>query len=284
MARVLVVAAQPVLEHSIWIPGGQPDAGPRTVIENRIAGGSAIRVAGALAAYGTDVHLVGLVGRRDARTFEAFAARKAITHDLLPSGRETLTRVTITDETADAPTQLQLHPAVLDETECDALADRVDAALAPDGWLVLAEPLDGTLAQRLTAIATARGARLALVAECGEVASVLVRPAPGPPSTPGGVVAACDGEALVFGAAQDTVRAHLPPVAVISTEPARDALLAGALAGVDAGLPLTGIARLAAGFVAAAISAPGAEVTAMGIRARAAAATVDGDAPGRQGP
>lgn len=78
------------------------------------------------------------------------------------------------------------------------------------------------------------------------------------------VVVSLGGDGALFVTRDEALLAHPPPTEVPSTVGAGDALVAGLVAGLHAGLPLAETARLALAFAAGKLTQPGANLPSRG--------------------
>jgi 1-phosphofructokinase len=316
--RVVTVTANPAIDHTVWIPGFRAGEVNRVAAEDRSPGGKGVNVAAALRALGVGrVEVTGFLGAENCGLFEAFFAAEGIGDRFLRVPGATRTGIKIVDDSTGDTTDVNFPGPALGPDDVDELAAVVAEAAEGAAWVVLSgslppgAPVD--LYARLTAAAHAGGAAVALDTSGPALAAAvpagpdLVKPnaeelvelAGRPlPSRTARLAAADDlraagvdtvvvslgGEGALFVAGEGAVVARPPPVAVRSTVGAGDAMVAGTIAALLRGEPLTGVARLATACGAAAVAGVGPRLDPAEVARRAgevAVETLTGPRPAR---
>ncbi|MBP2299382.1 1-phosphofructokinase [Azospirillum picis] len=289
---VVTVTLNPAIDQTITVEALKPGTVHRAGAVRHNAGGKGVNVASCLADWGTPVVAAGLLGIDNAVPFEALFAAKGISDAFLRLPGETRVNIKIADLAAADTTDINLPGLSADPAALRRVAETL-RGLVEDGMTVL---LAGSLPDglpvdayaTLTADLTAVGARVVLDSSGPPLAAALasgvvlphcIKPnrhelegwAGRPLPTDADLLAAArdlhrrgvglvvvslgvDGALFVTG--DSALHGRLPPVNALSTVGAGDAMVAGLIAGFQAGgLDREGgletVARLSVAFAAA---------------------------------
>lgn len=280
--EVVTVTPNPAIDLTLTIPRFTAGTVNRVERQHAQPGGKGVNVASALADFGHAVAAAGFLGRANSATFEALFAAKGIADHFVRVEGETRVGIKIFDPVLGQTTDInfpgqslapgyteallhELRALAADVAPWFALAGSLPPGVAPeayrdfvralkaDGCRVLldtsGEPLRLALAAgpqvikpNIHELEWVVGARLTGQREVVEAARALLA---------GGVelvVVSMGGEGALFVTGEQTVLASPLRVEVRSTVGAGDAMVAGTLAGLLAGRPLTEVARLATAF------------------------------------
>jgi len=287
--EAVTVTANPAVDQTVWVPGFRAGEVNRAEREERSPGGKGINVAAFLAAYGIPTLATGFLGRANAGLFEVFLDEAGIRRRFVPVAGETRTGIKIVDGSGGT-TDINFPGFALGAEELRALEVAVAETAGPGRWVILAGSLPpGAPAdtyRRLAELAAAAGARVALdtsgtaLAEALRAAPALVKPNRAELEELTGrslegrealaaaarelagrgietVVVSLGEDGALFVRGDEAVFATPPPVEVVSTVGAGDAMVAGAVAGSLRGLSLEETARLATAFSAVTIARVG---------------------------
>ena len=305
---VVTVTLNPALDQTVVLDALTPGAVHRARSVRRDAGGKGVNVAACLADWGVPVAATGVLGQDNAAPFQALMDEKGIEDRFVWIPGETRTNLKLLDGDSGDTTDINLPGLAV---TADALLT-VRAVLRErairDGLVVLAGSLPGGLAPTtyadLTAELAARGARVILDASGPALAAALAASAlpfaikpnrheleewvghalPTLADVAGAaqalrargialVVVSLGPEGALFCSRGETLHALPPPTEIASTVGAGDALVAGLVAGLHAGLPLADTARLALAFAAGKLTKAGANLPPRAV-VEAIAATV----------
>ncbi|WP_114395537.1 1-phosphofructokinase [Oleisolibacter albus] len=281
---VVTLTLNPAIDQTISLERLTHGSVNRALGVQQNAGGKGVNVASCLADWGVPVVATGVLGADNAGPFEALFAAKGIGDRFLRQGGSTRTNIKLVD--ADGTTtDINLPGLTLDDATLDTLRRQMAALTAPDSLVVLAGSLpagvaDGIYAELVAALAAA-GARVVLDASGQPLATALAAPTLptcvkpnrheleawiGRPLTGradlldaaarlrargiGLVVVSLGAGGALFLTGAGAVHAGLPPTQAPSTVGAGDAMVAGLVAGLGAGLSLPDTARLATAFAA----------------------------------
>lgn len=288
---VATVTLHPALDQTVTLAGLVPGAVNQAASMRFDAGGKGVNVASYLADHGLAAIATGLLGEENPAPFTALFAQKGIEDQLVRVPGPTRVNVKLVDTARGETTDLNLPARAPPAAALVELDRRLDALAARCGWFVLAGSVPPGVPADVYAVITARlrargrrvaldasgrplaeavaagpdlvkpnraeleellGARLGGLAEVVEAARALR--ARGPRL----VVVSLGAEGAVFVGDDGAWRARPPPVArVATTVGAGDALVAGVVAGLHAGLALPEVARLATAFAASKLARVG---------------------------
>ena len=263
----VTVTLNPAIDETIFVERLSPGTVHRALGYHRQPGGKGINVAAMLARAGLDVLATGLLGREGAEFFERFFEARGIRDGFVRVPGETRPGIKIVDRVPGETTDLNLPGRAPQAAELDALEEVLGAHVAPGLWVVVSGSLPPGVGSDYLAglVRTVRsrgghvavdtsGAALAAAAEAGvdlvkpnraelaelvgrdlaafgdvlEAAAALHEKIPH-------VVVSLGHEGALFHMPELGVMAGAPPVEVVSTVGAGDALLAGYLAALAAG-------------------------------------------------
>ncbi len=286
--EILTVTLNPAIDRTVFVPGFRTGAVNRVDRLLLHAGGKGINVASLLADWGCSVCATGFLGQQNATLFEQLFAQKNIRDACLRIPGATRTGIKIIDENAQETTDINFPGITPAPRAIDELMERIAAEAVGAVWLVLAGslPRDAPedLYQRIIEVMRPTGIRIALDTS-GPALIQGVRAKPhlvkpnieelgqllGPnamvdPLTAARELLARDIETVIvsmgekgalFMETSDAVMAQATPERVVSTVGAGDALLAGAVSGACAKLPLESRARRATAFAVSVLSRVG---------------------------
>ncbi|TBW35387.1 1-phosphofructokinase [Siculibacillus lacustris] len=285
IAPVITVTLNPAIDLTVTVAELRLGSVQRARTAQSGVGGKGINVAGCLADWGTPVVVTGVLGRSNAEPFSQFFAVKRIDDRFVRAVGETRTNIKIADLASGDTTDINLPGLPVDVPTCDLVWDTLVELVRPHGLVVLAGSLpeglpDDTWA-RLIADLTHHGARVVLDTSEGPFAAALAAPAEhlphcvkpnrreleawaGRPLPETSdliavardlnrrgvelVVVSLGPEGALFVRDGKALSARLPPMRVLSTVGAGDAMVAGTVAGLRDGLGLPELARLAVAF------------------------------------
>lgn len=305
---VVTVTPNPALDQTVWIPGFTAGEVNRVEREETSPGGKGVNVAAFLASFGIPVAATGFLGRANAPLFEDFLAARGIGSSFLPVSGATRTGIKIVDEKAGTTTDINFPGFAVTGADLDRLEQAVRRLAAAGRWIVLAGSLPrdapahtyrdladavhgaggsvalDTSGAALTEALPARPDlvkpnraeleelvgrplpdRAALQAAAGELAAAGV----------GTVVVSLGAEGALFVRDGEAVFATPPPVPVVSTVGAGDAMVAGTVLGTLRTLPLPEVAALATACSAVVIGRVGPHLDPDDVRETGAAVVVE---------
>lgn len=288
--RVLAVALNPALDHTIEVNHLRPGDVNRALRMQVDVGGKGINVASCLADFGVASAVTGQIGRDNAIQFEALFQAKAIDNQCFYLDGLTRINTKLVDRANDETTDINMPGPTLSANEIEALLNRLLARMAglvsAGSWVVASGSLPpgwpADTYQRLIAHAHGLGARVLLDASGAalaagiqaapdilkpnraELAELVGRPLADTAAVvaaarellardpgPRTVVVSMGGDGALFIDATHTLLAQPLPTRLISTVGAGDAMVAGIVAAQLEGMALTEAARLATAFSAA---------------------------------
>ncbi|SDO08638.1 fructose-1-phosphate kinase [Methylobacterium phyllostachyos] len=296
MSPIVTLTLNPAIDQTIVLDALEPGTVHRAREVRSHAGGKGVNVACCLADWGLPVAATGILGADNAAPFTQVLAEKGIADRFVRIPGETRTNLKLLDRRSGDTTDINLPGlAVTDSSLAEAEATLLD--LSGDAWVVLAGSLPGALPPDTYAALTrrlkARGARVVLDASGPPLAAAL---AAGPEALPDAVkpnrheledwvghalptldavraastslrdrgipvvVVSLGAEGGLFLTPEGAVHAEPPATEVASTVGAGDALVAGLVAALQAGLDLDGTARLAIAFAAGKLTQVGANL------------------------
>lgn len=288
--RVIAVALNPALDHTIEVDHLRPGQVNRAQRMQVDVGGKGINVASCLADFGIASAVTGQIGSENAAQFEALFRQKAIDNQCFYLDGLTRINTKLVDLASGETTDVNMPGPMLSEDAVQGLQERLRTRLAslvdPHSWVVLAGSLPPGWAadtyQTLIAHVHGLGARVVLDAS-GSALTAGVAAAPdiikpnraelselvGRPldslaavlaaarelmaraQGPRVVVVSMGAEGALFMSPAEAWLAEPLKVDLISTVGAGDAMVAGIVAAQLAELPLDDCARLATAFSAA---------------------------------
>jgi 1-phosphofructokinase len=294
IAPVVTVTLNPAIDLTVTVAELALGTVQRAKTAQSGVGGKGINVAGCLADWGTPVIVTGVLGRTNAEPFAQFFAAKHIDDRFVRAPGETRTNIKIADLASGDTTDINLPGLAVDLTTYDLVWDTLVELVRPQGLVVLAGSLpeglaDGTWAS-LIADLERHGARVVLDTSEGPFAAAMAEPEGRLPycvkpnrleleawagrelPTIADLVAAARDlvdlgielvvvslgpEGALFVRDGEALSARLPPMRVLSTVGAGDAMVAGTVAALRDGLALPEIARLAVAFATGKLSLVG---------------------------
>ncbi|KQO51695.1 1-phosphofructokinase [Methylobacterium sp. Leaf85] len=298
-AAIVTVTLNPAIDQTVTLDALTPGHVHRARAVRSDAGGKGVNVASCLADWGSKVSATGILGSDNATPFEALFARKGIDDRFAWIPGETRTNLKLLDAASNDTTDINLPGLAATSGALDTIRAVLRQVATEGSLVVLAGSLPGGLGVEtyaaLTQLLTARGVRVvldvsgpALTAALAsdhlpevikpnrqELADWAGRPLDTLPevvATARGLVArgiplvvvSLGGEGALFVTRDEALLAHPPPTEVSSTVGAGDALVAGLVAGLHAGLPLAETARLSLAFAAGKLTLPGANLPSRG--------------------
>jgi 1-phosphofructokinase len=288
--RVLAVALNPALDHTIEVDRLRVGEVNRALRMQVDVGGKGINVASCLADFGVASVVTGQIGRDNAAQFEALFHAKGIDNQCLYLDGLTRINTKLVDRASGETTDINMPGPALEPDAIDnlfkQLLTRIDGLVSGTSWVVLAGSLPprwpADTYQRLIAHVHGRGAQVLLDASgaalaagvdtapdiikpnrtelseligrpLGDTTSVAVAAQEllARPKAPGTVIVSLGAAGALFVNRQQALLAHPVPTQLVSTVGAGDAMVAGIIAAQIAGLNLTECARLATAFSAA---------------------------------
>lgn len=287
--RVLAVALNPALDHTIEVDSLRVGEVNRALRMQVDVGGKGINVASCLADFGVPSAVTGPIGRDNAAQFEALFDAKGIANQCIYLDGLTRINTKLVDRANGETTDINMPGPALAREAIQALfaqlLARIDGLVSGTSWVVLAGslpplwPVDTY--QRLIAHVHGLGAQVlldasgaALAAGVGaapdiikpnrtELSELIGRPLGDTasvvaaahellacPKAPGTVIVSLGADGALFVNRHQALLAHPIPTQLISTVGAGDAMVAGIIAAQMAGLNLTECARLATAFSA----------------------------------
>lgn len=296
---IVTVTLNPALDQTVVLDALKPGRVHRARSVRSDAGGKGVNVASCLADWGLKVSATGILGSDNATAFEALFARKGIDDRFAWIPGETRTNLKLLDAETGATTDINLPglastpgayatvQAVLrqvaGEESLVVLAGSLPLALRPETYADLirllkergarvvldvsgdaltealaSDVLPDVIKPNIEELAEWAGRPLDGLAQVRDAAHALV--ARGIPL----VVVSMGADGALFVSRDEALHAHPPGTQVASTVGAGDALVAGLVAGLHAGLPLSEVARLALAFAAGKLGLPGANLPSRG--------------------
>lgn len=294
-AKIATVTLNPAIDQTVEIAGFTAGGVNRVESMRVDAGGKGVNVAAFLADYGFTVTATGFLGNENAQPFENFFREKKIADRFVRINGSTRTGIKIVDPLRQETTDINFPGIAPAGEDIQALFDEIDKLAADHSWFVLAGSIPSgappTIYADLIRNLTARGCRAALdtsgeaLSRALEAAPALIKPnidelegclgrrlegrdevlAAARRLLDRGietVVVSMGAEGALFVAGDGAVQAVPPPLRVVSTVGAGDALLSGTLAaGIERRDPADA-ARLATAFAVVAVTRIGAGLPA----------------------
>ena len=297
MSPVVTLTLNPAIDQTVILDALEPGTVHRARAVRSHAGGKGVNVACCLADWGVPVTATGILGADNDAAFTQALAGKGIADRFVRIPGETRTNLKLLDRRTGETTDINLPGLAVTADSLDAARSTLLDHAAADAWVVLAGSLPGTLPDSTYAqLATplkARGTRVVLDASGAPLAAALaadigalpdavkpnrheleewagrplrtledVRAAAQDLRTRGipVVVVSLGAEGALFLTPEGAVQAQPPAIEVASTVGAGDALVAGLVAALRAGLDLDETARLAIAFAAGKLTQAGANL------------------------
>lgn len=287
--RVVAVALNPALDHTIEIDHLHVGEVNRAVRMQVDVGGKGINVASCLADFGITCAVTGQIGRDNAAQFETLFNGKGIDNRCFYLDGLTRINTKLVDLATGDTTDVNMPGPALEPDAIEALLERIlarmDGLVRPSSWVVLSGSLPplwpADTYQRMTDHVHRLGAHVLLDASGAALASGIgaapdiikpnraelcellghplsdtqsvvaaARELLARPNAPGTVIVSMGGDGALFVTPQEALLAHPIETPLISTVGAGDAMVAGIVAGQIAGLSLANCARLATAFSA----------------------------------
>ena len=291
---VLTVTLNPALDQTVLLDHLRPGQVHRAQGAALHAGGKGVNVAACLADWGGGaITASGILGMDNQAAFIALFAAKGIEDGFLRAPGETRTNIKLSHD--GDTTDINLPGLTVPPEMLAVLADRLEALCVPGGVALLAGSLptgiEPGLYATLIARLAARGVRVLLDSSGpplhaglgGAVMPFAIKPNRAELEelmgraladdealldaahelNAGGVelvVVSLGAEGALFVTAQQAVRAALPPLRVVSSVGAGDAMMAGMIAALREGAGLERMARLGTAFAAGKLSRAGANL------------------------
>ena len=280
-AATLTVTLNPAIDETIFLDRLIPGTVHRATGFHRQAAGTGVNVAAMLARAGHPVTVTGLLGQDNARHFESFFRILGIRDRFVRLPGETRRGIKLIDRTSTETTDVNLPGLTPHSANLDELEAVVRSVAEVGSWVVVSGSLppgvEPRYIGRLVELIRAAGANVAVdtsgdalrvavdagvdlikpnVAELSELvgseldgfAGALEAASELHRNGIAHVVVSLGHEGALFFAPEMGVMAGAPPVSVVSTVGAGDALLAGYLSGLLEGKPIAERARRASVF------------------------------------
>lgn len=280
---VLTVTLNPAVDHMLFVPRLEPGGLNRVERQVRHAGGKGVNVATSLSRAGAAVAATGWLGEENANVFEHHFAAAGIHDAFLRALGASRVNIKVVDAASSAVTELNLPGLRVEAPQVDALRDTIARLSARCRWTVFAGSVPagcdaGVYRDLITAVDRTH-CRVALDAS-GEALRRGVEAKPDlikpnraelselvgePVSTTESVaehaqqlvadglpcvIVSLGAEGAVFFDGSHRLHAAPPPIGVVSTVGAGDAMLAGFIAAQLRGEHLEQSARRASAFAA----------------------------------
>lgn len=287
-ATVVTVTLHPAIDQTITVKGLCPGKVQRARAVEYNAGGKGINVASCLADWGIEVTATGILGTANAEPFETLLASKGIRERFVRVAGDNRVNIKIADIDRDETTDINLPglrvgPAVLDKVH-----EVLSSLVGPGSLVVLAGSLPEGLSDdtnvELIAEVNCRGGRVFLDTSGNSLTAALAAQSDRLPfcvkpnraeleawvgaALPrrsdllmaaqrlrdrgiGLVVVSLGVEGALFVSSDGAFLGHLPEVKPLSSVGAGDAMVAGLVAGFQAGATLEEVSRLSVAFATA---------------------------------
>jgi 1-phosphofructokinase len=278
---VVTVTLNPAIDQTVKVNHFQPNTVNRGQDMVFQAGGKGVNVASFLADYGVDVTAVGFLGEENPHRFMRLFDAKGIRNDFILLPGRTRTGVKIVDPVMEQTTDINMPGLIPDPAAVARLLDSIAALTADHDWFVLpgsippGTPPDiyATIITRLKAsgkktVLDTSGTALHAGIEAGptvvkpnaaELEQYVGHPIGSLEETAAiarrllghgieVVIVSMGEQGALFMTRTEALLAVPPPVTVVSTVGAGDAMVAGFVAGQIQGMGLADCARLATAF------------------------------------
>jgi 1-phosphofructokinase len=297
---IITLTVNPAIDQTVRVDGFAIGAVNRVARAERHAGGKGINVATVLAGLGERVTATGFLGRDNAAIFETHFQTHRIVDRMIRLPGETRTGIKIVDGSTRVVTDLNFPGLSPTPEDLIALRTTIQQLITPDCSIALGGSLPpgvpSTLYAELVAKARQAGATVAVdTSGLALAAAVAARPTIMKPNraeleelvgrslldlasvraaaqdiVSEGielVVVSLGGDGALFVTAVEAIHAQPPPVEIVTTVGAGDALLAGVLHARSRDFSLEEIARLATAMGTLAVTKVGAGVASPDERA-----------------
>lgn len=265
---IVTVTFNPAIDHTVFVERLVPGTVHRVSRSHRQAGGKGVNVATMLALGGVPVTVSGFLGEENTAVFEAHFRHHGLHDDFVRVSGETRTGIKIVAEAADQTTDLNLPGVEPTAAQCDRLIATLGRHARPGVWFVIAgslpvgvrpdylEQVIGALrgAGARVAVDTSGPALVAAIAagvdlakpnehelaellgrDLGDFESVVAAARALRRDKVPRLIVSLGSEGGMFLTPEAELMAGAPPVNVVSTVGAGDALLAGFLRGLVRG-------------------------------------------------
>lgn len=276
---VVTITLNPAIDRTVTIPHFTAGIVNRVETVRSNPGGKGVNVAAALAEYGYRVAVTGFLGRENTASFEALFQKKSIKDHFIRIAGQTRVGIKISDPEQHQTTDINFPGPAPEAADLTKLAEQI--ADLDASWFVLAGSLptgvEPTIYHDLILRLKERGKHVALDASglslplalkakpslfkpnIHELSELLDRPLDSETAIiqaartliTGGidqVVVSMGEKGACFVTAHEVVIARPPPVEVLSTVGAGDAMVAGIISAHLQGLPLDQCARHSTAF------------------------------------
>jgi len=297
VSPVVTLTLNPAIDQTVTLDALVPGTVHRARAVRSHAGGKGVNVACCLADWGVPVIATGILGAGNDAAFTQVLAGKGIADRFVRIPGTTRTNLKLLDQQTGETTDINLPGLAVTADSVDATRSALLDHASGDAWVVMAGSLPGTLPDstyaQLAARLKARGARVVLDASGAPLSAALAagaealpdavkpnrheleewagRPLPTREDVRAAaqdlrargipvVVVSLGAEGALFLTPEGVVQAQPPAIEVASTVGAGDALVAGFVAALRAGLDLDGTARLAIAFAAGKLTQAGANL------------------------
>lgn len=281
------ITLNPAIDQTVFLDHLRPGSVNRCSRHHLQPGGKGVNVSAMLGQFGIATTATGFLGQDNPRLFEDLFQRLPIQDAFIRIPGETRTGIKILDTSLRQTTDINFPGITPQPAHLEALENRIRSLIRPGRWFVLAGShpaglptgVFGTIVRLIKTggglvAADTSGDALAAVIEHGadlikpnqhELADLLGCDPADPEAcimaaralqgtrVPT-VILSLGADGAVFLTPDGSLHATPPPVEVVSTVGAGDALLAGYLAGLSRGMLLEDRARLACAFAQATIS------------------------------
>lgn len=276
-AKIATITLNPAVDQTLAIPNFRAGAVNRVAWEQSDPGGKGVNVAAFLSDFGLSVTASGFLGQDNAELFQRFFTQKGITNRFISTAGATRVNIKIIDQVQNQVTDINSPGQPPAAEAISALHQVIDELAISHDWFVISGSLPvgvsaniyATLTQRLKTQgkqvvldASGESFRQALAAapyaikpNLEELSELLGRSVAESEAVAAArqllgqgihtVVVSMGAKGAVFVEADAAVWAYPPPVEVVSTVGAGDAMVSGLVLGKLRGLDLPDCARLA---------------------------------------
>ncbi|RPJ33249.1 MAG: 1-phosphofructokinase [Verrucomicrobiaceae bacterium] len=278
---IVTLTLNPAIDETVFLDRLTPGTVNRARGHHRQPGGKGVNVSAMLAGYGIPSTATGFLGRENPRLFEELFRESGIRDECVRIAGETRTGIKILSEATRETTDINFPGARPGGDDFEKLLEKLRLHAAPGRWIVVAGSLPDGISTNdfasLLRLIKQSGARIAVdtsgpalqaAIDCGvdlikpnhhELAEIQGRELPDTAARVAAatrlqrekvphVILSLGSEGAIFASPEGSCMAGPPPVKVVSTVGAGDSMLAGYLAGLHTGLPITGRAQLASVF------------------------------------
>jgi 1-phosphofructokinase len=277
-SKVATITLNPAVDQTVAIPNFKTGAVNRVEWEQRHPGGKGVNVASFLADLGVSVTVTGFLGQAEQEWFQQFFDQKGIHNCFVSVPGKTRVNVKIIDSVQQQITDINFPGQKPNDNDINQLDHILDALMPFCSWFVLSGSLPSGLsfdfynsiitrlkAENKTVVLDTSGASLrqaislapdVIKPNIEELQTLLGRLLEGDRAIIAAaqdllaqgikcVVVSRGAQGAIFVEADQVITACPPPMEVVSTVGAGDALVAGLVAGKLRKLPLSDCARLA---------------------------------------